>query len=109
MKNLKRAERKREMKRFKVGDVVTWGNGALSHRVVEVNQRGVVIDVSSCTDANLWAAKQPDDRFFLLVLFDGNTQCNSMRCRFREYAVTQGPVRHSDDAPDKVQPRILSR
>jgi hypothetical protein len=34
-------------RRFRVGDVVTWGNGSLAHEVVEVRPDGVVVDSTS--------------------------------------------------------------
>lgn len=108
MKNLTRAQRKKAVKQFKVGDVVTWGNGCCSHRVVEVTERGVVVDVTSYKDhdrfIDVWAAKQPDGRYFVLVLFDRNMQGPGPRCRFREHGVDRGPPRHSTDEPDKLKP-----
>lgn len=105
MKNLTRAQRKKAMKAFKVGDVVTWGDGLCSHRVVEVTVRGVVVDVTSEDTPGsqiwYWASKQPDGRYFLTVLYDSNMQGNGPRCMHREHAVCAGPVRHSDLEPDK--------
>jgi hypothetical protein len=104
MKNLTRAQRKKAMKSFKVGDVVTWGHGITAHQVVEVCQKGVVVDVTSCDDDPLigcWARKQPDGRYFVTVLYDGNTQCTGIRCRFRKLGIDAGPPRHSDLEPDK--------
>src|SRR6188474_2721607 len=101
MKNLKRAQRKAIKKHFKVGDVVTWGTGSVSHRVVVVTDRGVVVDVTSQSSPEAWASLQPDGRYFLLVLFDSNMQGSGPQCRFREHGVTAGPVRHSTEEPDK--------
>ena len=104
-KNLTRAQRKKAMREFKVGDVVTWGCGSVAHRVVEVNRRGCVVDVTSCaaydTHIDYWATKAPDGRYLLLVLFDRNMQGSGPRCRFREQGVVAGPVRHADIEPDK--------
>jgi|SRR5579863_5073241 len=93
MKNLTRAERKKAQRQFKVGDIVTWGDGFIAHRVVEVRVEGVVVDVTSQTDAHFFADPQPDGRFFLLVSFDRNHRARSGR----------GPVRHSDMEPDKLR------
>lgn len=109
MKNLTRAERKKAMKQFNVGDVVTWGHGSISHRVVAVTERGVIVDVTACSKdernhIDVWAVKQPDGRYFLLVLYDHNMQGPGPRCRFREHGVCSGPPRLSTDEPDKVKP-----
>lgn len=42
-----RAARKKLAKKFKVGDLVTWGSGELSHIVIEVRADGVVVDAAS--------------------------------------------------------------
>lgn len=47
---LKRAERKKMQKKFKVGDIVTWGLKIKSHRIVEVCEDGVYVDA---TDSNV--------------------------------------------------------
>ena len=104
MKNLTRAQRKKAQKQFKVGDVVTWGGASCSHRVVEVTARGVVVDVTSHSGDDTicwWATKQPDGRYFMTVLYDSNMQGPGPRCRFREHAVTAGPVEHSGQEPDR--------
>lgn len=43
----KRAVRKKLQKSFKAGDVVTWGEGVLAHRVLEVEDNAVIVDASS--------------------------------------------------------------
>jgi hypothetical protein len=86
---MKRAERKKVMKQFKLGDSVTWGNGATSHCVVEVRPTGVVVDVTSQKDAKHFAEQRTDGRLFLFVAFDRNNRNRSGR----------GPVRHA--APTK--------
>lgn len=105
MKNLTRAQRKRARKQFAVGDVVTWGTGLISHRVVEVTDRGCVVDVTSCVArdpaARWWSVERPDGTYVLLVLFDSNMQRNGPRCMHREHGVVAGPVRHSDHPPDR--------
>ena len=109
MKNLTRAERKKAQKQFKVGDVVTWGSGTISHRVVAVTERGVVVDVTACSKdernfVDVWAVRQADGSYHLLVLYDHNMQGSGPRCRFREHGVSSGPPRHSTDEPDKAKP-----
>lgn len=96
MKNLKRAAKKRESRKFKKGDWVTWGNGSRCHQVVDVSERGVTVDVTGENDAHYWAQAQPDGRFFLVVLFDHNMQGPGPRCRFRENGVCSGPPRKVD-------------
>lgn len=81
MKNFTRAQRKKAKRKFKVGDAVTWGTGAISHRVIEVQEHGVVVDATSAGYS----------RYF--VAFDGNT-------RNGVYHQEGGRgVRHSSDAP----------
>ena len=40
----RRAERKRLRRKFKVGDLVTWGAGRVAHPVIDVTALGVVVD-----------------------------------------------------------------
>lgn len=87
------------MKQFRPGDLVTWGTASVAHHVVEVTKRGVVVDVTSLANdprnmIDWWATKQPDGRYFLLVLFDSNMQGPGPRCRFREHGVCAGPIQH---------------
>ena len=103
MKNLTRAKRKKAQKYFKVGDVVTWGLEATSHRVIEVTTMGVIVDVTSCAndDPNIecWARKLSDGRFSVLVLFDGNAPACGLH---RVLGVQRGPVKLSDMPPDET-------
>lgn len=93
MKNLTRAERKKARRSFKVGDVVTWGDGCISHVVVEVKTEGLVVDTSSGT----FGAIQPDGRRHMLVLFDRNMRISEGY----HTATSKGPPRHSENEPDK--------
>lgn len=61
MKNFRSAELRKWRAKFKVGDLVTWGNGSISHSVVEIRHHGVVVDASSVGFSR---------RYF--VAFDGN-------------------------------------
>jgi len=96
VKNLTRAERKKARRSFKVGDVVTWGTGILSHVVVEVKEEGLIVDTTS----DDFGARQPDGRKHVLVLFDTNIR------KYEGYftATSKGPPRHSDAEPDKEIP-----
>jgi hypothetical protein len=66
-RNFTRAQRKKAKKTFKVGSYVTWGRGVTSHRVVEVLEHGVKVDISG-TDL----ARYYGDSYF--VAFDHNTR-----------------------------------
>jgi hypothetical protein len=94
-RNATRAERKKAQRVFKVGDVVTWGVGSIAHRVVQVTPEGIFVDVTSQKDADRYAIRQPDGRYWLLVLYDGNMR------RWDAYraGATRGPPRHSDLDP----------
>jgi len=88
---MKRAERKKLAKQFKVGDVVTWGRGLRSHVVVEVTPTGVYVDVTSHKDSKYFASKQtPDGKILLFVSFDNNNRKKSGR----------GPISLSNLKPD---------
>lgn len=80
-----RAEKKRERKRFKPGDVVTWGERVVSHRVLEVRADGLIVDASS--QGPRFA------RYF--VAFDGNAR--------RADNIGRGPIEHSSEPPDVVR------
>ncbi len=105
MRNLTRAQRKKAMRQFKVGDVVTFGRGTYAYRVVEVSREGVVIDVTACKDVmkhiDIWARPQPDGKYFMTVLFDHNVQGSGPRCIYGRHGVTSGPPVHTDMEPDK--------
>lgn len=75
---MKCAERKKLKRQFKVGDVVTWGLGRVSHRIIEVKEHGVIVDAIS------------EGYGLLFVSFDKNNRNRSGR----------GPVRHSLNKPD---------
>lgn len=59
MKNLRRAERKKWAKRFRPGQLVTWGLGRVAHVVLEVNLRGVVVDAYGVRRLVLWDGNAP--------------------------------------------------
>ena len=42
-----RADRKKQMRKIKAGDIVTWGHGIHSHPVLEVRPEGVIVDAAS--------------------------------------------------------------
>jgi hypothetical protein len=92
----KRAERKKAQKHFKVGDVVTWGACVVAHRIAEVTEDGVLVDITSQEDAHFLASKVVDGKYLLFVSFDRNNRSRSGR----------GPVCHTDMEPDKP-PRVL--
>ena len=73
--NLSRAGLKREARRFKVGDRVTWGNCTTSNVVVEVTRTGLFVDVTDEKDAQYFATRKVDDRLHYFVAFDGNIKC----------------------------------
>lgn len=75
----RRAIRKKQTKKFKVGDVVTWGFCWVSHVVTEVTDKGVWVDTTS--------ADYYQDRLFLSFAPTG-----------REF----GPPVHSDLKPDQA-------
>lgn len=62
MRNMSRAERKKEQKKFQVGDVVTWGNGKVTQVILEVRHDGVVVDAAGWWGPNM------------LVVYDGNAR-----------------------------------
>jgi len=86
-KNFTRAQRKKAKKTFKVGDVVTWGLGLISHRVIEVLEHGVKVDISKSD-----IAKYYGDTYF--VAFDHNARNGTVH-----HEGGKG-VRLSSDPPD---------
>lgn len=79
MKNLTTSEKRKEAKRFDIGDRVTWGNCGCSHLVVEVVADGIYVDVTGEKDAYVWATRRVGDRTDLFVAFDGNNRNSSGR------------------------------
>lgn len=43
----KRAVRKKLKGKFKIGDVVTWGEGIWAHRIIEIEDNAVIVDATS--------------------------------------------------------------
>lgn len=58
----KQATIKKLRKQFKVGDLVTWGNGTYSHVVIEVNKDGVIVDGSAVGWPNFFVSFSSDNR-----------------------------------------------
>lgn len=83
----RRAIRKRMRRKFRVGDVVTWGHGFIAHRVIAVHADGVVVDTTSVGIGRL------DDEGRRVMLIEFAPGSRSYRC--------PGPPRHSDLEPDK--------
>lgn len=73
--NLSRAGLKREARKFKVGDVVTWGNQSETDVVVEVTRTGLWVDVTGKKDAQYFAGRKVGDRLHYFVAYDGNVKC----------------------------------
>lgn len=66
----RRADQKKQTKHISIGTRVTWGNGSLSHKVLEVQHTGVVVDVSDDPEARLYTVKNKLGRYTLFVRFD---------------------------------------
>lgn len=81
----RRATQKKLKKKFKVGDVVTWGHKQIAHRIVEVQAKGVVVD----STASGFGQPQGGGRLFLFVPF----------VPVRRYGVDLGPPEHTAMKP----------
>jgi len=82
----RRAIQKKLAKKFKAGDVVTWGTKRVSHRVVEVQDHGVLVDSTSEQFGEL----QRDGRLFTFIPF----------VPVRKYGRDIGPPEHTTMKPD---------
>ena len=82
----RRALQKKLGKKFKVGDVVTWGNKLIAHRIVEVQAQGIVVDSTS----SKFGQQQRDGRLFTFIPF----------IPVRKYGMDVGPPEHTDMKPD---------
>jgi hypothetical protein len=82
-----RAVRKKLGKKFKVGDVVTWGLRVIAHRVVKLDAAGVFVDTTSADIG----VRQKDGRLWMLVPF----------VPVRAYGYAEGPPEHTDMIPDQ--------
>lgn len=67
-----RAEIKKLKRQLSIGDDVTWGNANKKHKIVDITNDGVIVDVTGEIDCDIWAAKQSDGRFFHRVPFHSN-------------------------------------
>jgi uncharacterized protein YkvS len=82
--NMTSAQLKAESKKFKVGDVVTWGNGCSGHVVVEVQERALIVDVTDDPKSEYYADGRSGDRRLLTVTYDGNNRNRSGRGPIRK-------------------------
>ena len=78
------------VKKFKVGDVVTWGNKRVAHRVVDVQKHGVFVDSTSAK----FGERQRDGRLFTFIPF----------VPVRRYGMDVGPPEHTALKPDVEVP-----
>ena len=76
---MKSAEKKKLIKKFSVGDVVTWGNGSSSHIVVECNERELFVDINDDENARFYSNRCVNGRYHLFVAFDENNRNKSGR------------------------------
>ena len=69
----RRAIRKRLRRKFRAGDLVTWGLGLVWHPVLRVERLGVVVDTTSSG-----VGRQEDGRLVMLIEFAPGSR--SRRC-----------------------------
>lgn len=67
-----RADIKKLRRQLNIGDYVTWGDANKNHKIVDITNDGVIVDVTGETDCDIWAAKQSDGRFCYGVPFHSN-------------------------------------
>ena len=82
----RRAIQKKLTKKFQVGDVVTWGNKRIAHRIVEVQAKGVLVDSTSAK----FGQSQRDGRLLTFIPF----------VPVHKYGIDVGPPEHTDMKPD---------
>ncbi len=70
----RRATRKKMATKFAIGDLVTWGNGSVSHPVVAVVPTGVIVDTTSSG----FGAHDKQGRLTMLIEFAPSSR--SHRC-----------------------------
>lgn len=101
MKNFTRAQRKKAWRKFKVGDVVTWGLGIVSHVIVEKLSHGVMVDVTSRREKEKFYPHHKvtkDGRYLYFVAFDGNVRNGVHNAEGGKW------LRASDQPPDVSRP-----
>jgi hypothetical protein len=82
----RRSIQKKLAKKFQVGNVVTWGNKRIAHRIVEVQAHGVVVDSTSTK----FGQQQRDGRLFTFIPF----------VPVRKYGMDVGPPEHTTMKPE---------
>ena len=95
----RRAIRRKMQKKFQPGDVVTWGRGILSHRVLAVRPTGVLVDTTSTGFGRLDAS----GRRTILVEFSPPSRSN--RCPGPPWHATFPPDEDAGALPAEVLPR----
>lgn len=74
-----RADIKKLRRQLNIGDDVTWGNGLKKHKIVDITNDGIVVDVTGEPECDIWAAKQSDGRFFYGIPFHSNRGTDPIR------------------------------
>lgn len=82
----RRAIQKKLVKKFKVGDVVTWGNKLIAHRVTMVCRDGVYVD----STATNYGEPMRDGRRRVFVPYVTR----------RQHGIDIGPPEHTTMSPD---------
>lgn len=95
----RRAIRKKMQKKFRPGDVVTWGQGVRSHRVLAVRPTGILVDSTSSGFGRLGS----DGRRTILVEFSPASR--SHRCFGPPWHATFPPDEDTGALPDEVLAR----
>ena len=74
-----RADIKKLRRQLNIGDDVTWGNGLKKHKIVDITNDRVIVDVTSEPECEKWASKQSDGRFFYGIHFHSNRGIATIR------------------------------
>ncbi len=76
MSNSTKKEHRRFLKKIRIGDLVTWGNGLSSHSVLEIKPDGVLVDLGDGSSAPHIKPRISDGKIVYFVNFAKRGESN---------------------------------
>lgn len=76
MSNSTKKEHRRFLKKIRIGDLVTWGNGLTSHSVLEIKPDGVLVDLGDGSSAPHIKPRSSDGKIVYFVNFAKRGESN---------------------------------
>ncbi len=76
MSNSTKKEHRRFLKKIRIGDLITWGNGLTSHSVLEIKPDGILVDLGDGSSAPHIKSRVSDNKIVYFVDFAKRGESN---------------------------------